>query len=133
MRRNRSFGLIIALLFQILGLCNSLNTRIPAFPSKPQSKNPNFRALLSNDWEEHFFTQNVDHFSFTNTSYSSYQQKYLTLSKFWRDHDAPIFVYCGNEGPIEWFVENAGFLEELAEDFGALLVAPEVSDHIFYL
>lgn len=38
--------------------------------------------------------------------------------------------YCGNEGPIEMFYENTGFLNDvLAEEFNALIVYME---HRYY-
>lgn len=38
-------------------------------------------------------------------------------------------MYCGNEGDIEWFASNTGFLWEIAPLFGALVVFPE---HRYY-
>ena len=40
----------------------------------------------------------------------------------------PLFVYCGNEGPVQWFMDNAGWIREIAKEFGALVVGPEVSE-----
>ena len=38
----------------------------------------------------------------------------------------PIFFYCGNEGNIELFYENSGFLTStLAEEFNALVIFAE--------
>lgn len=41
----------------------------------------------------------------------------------------PIFFYCGNEGNIEWFAENTGFVWEIAPRFGAMVIFPE---HRYY-
>nr|KAJ0215810.1 hypothetical protein LSAT_V11C300122280 [Lactuca sativa] len=38
----------------------------------------------------------------------------------------PIFLYCGNEGDIEWFAANTDFVWELAPRFGAIVIFPEV-------
>lgn len=41
----------------------------------------------------------------------------------------PIFVYCGNEGDIDWFAANTGFVWEIAPQFGAMVLFPE---HRYY-
>lgn len=40
---------------------------------------------------------------------------------FQRDSDSPIFFYTGNEGNIELFAANTGFMWEIAQEFGASL------------
>jgi hypothetical protein len=40
-------------------------------------------------------------------------------------------MYYGNEGNVEWFAKNSGFLWEIAmPSFGALILVPEVSNHV---
>lgn len=75
---------------------------------------------------EHF-TQVIDHFSFRREG--GFQQRYLIEKQFWKGsaEKAPIFMYCGNEGDVEWFAKNSGFLWEIAPFFGALILFPEVS------
>ncbi|KAF0902847.1 hypothetical protein E2562_019156 [Oryza meyeriana var. granulata] len=84
----------------------------------------------------HYFPQELDHFTFTPNSSAVFYQKYLVNGTFWRrgagDGEAaagPIFVYTGNEGDIEWFATNTGFMFDIAPKFGALLVFIE---HRFY-
>ena len=41
------------------------------------------------------------------------------------DGNGVLLLYTGNEGPIEAFYENSGFVFELAEDFSALVIFVE--------
>ncbi|XP_010246130.1 PREDICTED: lysosomal Pro-X carboxypeptidase-like [Nelumbo nucifera] len=82
-------------------------------------------------YETKYFTQTLDHFNFQPQSYQTFQQRYLINDKYWggAQNNAPIFVYTGNEGDIEWFAQNTGFMYETAPKFKALLVFIE---HRFY-
>lgn len=73
-----------------------------------------------------YFTQVIDHFSFRREA--SFQQRYLIEKRYWKGaaDRGPIFMYCGNEGDVEWFAKNTGFLWEIAPSFGALILFPEV-------
>ncbi|KAL6873409.1 hypothetical protein ACP4OV_013491 [Aristida adscensionis] len=85
----------------------------------------------------HYFPQELDHFTFTPNASMVFYQKYLVNDTFWRRPAAggagavagPVFVYTGNEGDIEWFATNTGFMFDIAPKFGALLVFIE---HRFY-
>ncbi|KAM7255321.1 hypothetical protein ACFE04_020562 [Oxalis oulophora] len=61
-------------------------------------------------------------------SYEKFQQRYLINDTFWggAKHNAPIFVYTGNEGDIGSFAQNTGFMFDVAPHFKALLVFIEV-------
>jgi lysosomal Pro-X carboxypeptidase len=74
-----------------------------------------------------FFTQSVDHFGFNQVD--TYQQRYIISDKYWQGAGSPIFFYTGNEGDIQWFCENTGFVWEQAEQLGALVVFAE---HRYY-
>jgi len=81
----------------------------------------------------HYLAQELDHFTFTPNASMVFRQKYLLNDTFWRrpsgGNDAgagPLFVYTGNEGDIEWFATNTGFMFDIAPKFGALLVFIEV-------
>lgn len=75
-----------------------------------------------------FFTQTLDHFNYNPQSYDTFQQRYLINDTYWggAKNNAPIFVYTGNEGEIEWFAQNTGFMFETAPSFRALLIFIEV-------
>ena len=47
---------------------------------------------------------------------------------FWKG-SGPLLFYTGNEGAIEGFYDNTGFLFELAQEFSALIVFAE---HVSY-
>ncbi|KAK2994317.1 hypothetical protein RJ640_009458 [Escallonia rubra] len=79
-------------------------------------------------YKTHFFPQVLDHFTFQPKSSKIFYQKYLTNDHYWH-REAPIFVYTGNEGNIEWFAGNTGFMLDIAPKFQALLVFIE---HRFY-
>ena len=76
-----------------------------------------------------YFTQILDHFNYNPESYQTFQQRYLINDTFWggAKTKAPIFVYTGNEGNIEWFAQNTGFMFDIAPEFKALLVFIEVN------
>ncbi|CAO2830295.1 unnamed protein product [Amaranthus hypochondriacus] len=76
-----------------------------------------------------YFNQRLDHFSFHD--YGSFSQRYLIDTDNWvgAKRRGPIFMYCGNEGDIEWFASNSGFIWEIAPQFGAMILFPE---HRYY-
>eukprot|EP00252_Welwitschia_mirabilis_P023507 TRINITY_DN665_c0_g1_i1.p1 TRINITY_DN665_c0_g1~~TRINITY_DN665_c0_g1_i1.p1 ORF type:complete len:505 (+),score=77.57 TRINITY_DN665_c0_g1_i1:286-1800(+) len=82
-------------------------------------------------YQTKYYTQRLDHFSFGNSSTITFQQRYLINDSYWlgAENLGPIFLYCGNEGYIEWFAENTGLAWDIAPKFGALLVFPE---HRYY-
>ena len=86
---------------------------------------------------EHYFTQTVDHFRYSNDT-ATYQQRYLMNDQYYTGAGAlpgtkckgPILFYTGNEGPIDAFWGSNGFmLEVLAPKLGALAVFGE---HRYY-
>ncbi|OXA52051.1 Lysosomal Pro-X carboxypeptidase [Folsomia candida] len=75
-----------------------------------------------------FFTVPLDHFSFARRE--TFKIRYLVNDTYWdKKNNGPIFLYTGNEGSVEAFAENTGFMWDIAEEFGAALVFAE---HRFY-
>ncbi|KAL6012115.1 hypothetical protein ACLOJK_002592 [Asimina triloba] len=93
-----------------------------------QSKSPKSKT----PYKAFFFPQQLDHFTFLPQSSHIFYQKYLLNSDHWLNEThqkGPIFVYAGNEGNIEWFADNTGFMFDIAPKFKALLLFIE---HRFY-
>jgi len=70
---------------------------------------------------EYNFTSYIDHYDYNAGTFS---MRYFINDTFWNS-TGPIFFYCGNEGAIEMFIENSGFLPVLAQQFNAVLVFAE--------
>ncbi|KAI3994452.1 hypothetical protein MKX01_012709 [Papaver californicum] len=105
-------------------------------PKFPSPVNIQAESLLKHStktklFETKYFTQILDHFNYHPQSYQTFQERYLINYKHWggAEKNAPIFVYTGNEGDIEWFAQNTGFMFEIAPHFKALLVFLE---HRYY-
>ncbi|XP_058444592.1 lysosomal Pro-X carboxypeptidase [Malaya genurostris] len=70
----------------------------------------------------------LDHFNYVNETVT-FKLRYLTNDTYNPDGDGPILFYTGNEGDIELFAQNTGFMWELAPKFKASLVFAE---HRYY-
>ncbi|TKY61953.1 Lysosomal Pro-X carboxypeptidase [Spatholobus suberectus] len=127
------FTIIWFFLFSLLCFDITFAHIIPRFsssavhPALDQRSRPAQNGLFRTK----FFIQILDHFNYNPQSYQTFQQRYLINDTYWggADKNAPIFVYTGNEGDIEWFAQNTGFMFETAPYFKALLVFIE---HRFY-
>ncbi|KAH6827478.1 alpha/beta-Hydrolases superfamily protein [Perilla frutescens var. hirtella] len=122
-----SFLLLLLFLFPI-AIAASVRTYFPAgiLQSSLKKSGKNLKPKIP--YEAHYFPQNLDHFTFQPKSYQIFYQKYLINRHYWKK-GSPIFVYTGNEGDIDWFAANTGFLLDIAPKFHALLVFIE---HRFY-
>ena len=81
------------------------------------------------EYEEHFVASKIDHFNPYMKEPAVFQQRMLISEKFFDEESGPILVYTGNEGPIDQFWNNTGFVMELAEAFNGYIVFIE---HRFY-
>ncbi|CAK7341929.1 unnamed protein product [Dovyalis caffra] len=111
-------------LFSLLFFGISFAKPIPRFPSSIIQPEKLSVSAPNELYKERFFTQVLDHFTFRPQSYKTFQQRYLINDKYWggAEKNAPIFLYTGNEGDIEWFAQNTGFVFDTAPQFKALLV-----------
>lgn len=78
-------------------------------------------------YETFYFEQKIDHFGFYEDS--TFKQRYLVSDAHWRKPGGPILFYTGNEGDITLFSNNTGFMWDVAEELGAMLVFAE---HRYY-
>ncbi|KAK0603087.1 hypothetical protein LWI29_001260 [Acer saccharum] len=104
-------------------------SRAPRFPKKFLHQTRPLQQQQQYRYDTRYFSQRLDHFSFAD--HPSFLQRYLINTEHWVGPNrlGPIFFYCGNEGDIEWFAENTGFVWELAPRFGAMVLFPE---HRYY-
>ena len=96
------------------------------------ARDNNIIVLQQIRYETRYFEQQLDHFSFSELP--RFRQRYLISTEHWSGPTrlGPIFVYCGNEGDIAWFASNTGFVWEIAPQFGAMVLFPEVSGFFFF-
>lgn len=73
------------------------------------------------------FNTLLDHFNFVDNR--TFSLRYLINNTYVADDKSPILFYTGNEGDIELFAENTGFMWKLATELGALVVFAE---HRYY-
>ena len=84
-------------------------------------------ADLCNEFK--YFDQYIDHFNLGKDHDQKFKQRYIISDKYWPGKNNPILFYSGNEGDIQLFCENTGFMWSIAEQFSALVVFAE---HRYY-
>jgi len=127
---------------KVVLLCLLLSIAIVGgFVRKNRTPLSRLKEFPKDSYDVKYFTQALDHFDFSNNQV--FQQKYLISDKYWGNPQneglfnatqsgcrGPIFFYTGNEGAIELFWENTGFVTDyLAPKYGALIVFAE---HRYY-
>jgi len=114
--------LLKVLLSVVLIISEVTTYRILKTHTETRSKESQYR------YETAWYNNTLDHFSFTTNA--TFPQKYLYNDTWWdNDEPGPIFLYTGNEGIIEAFAENSGFMWDIAPEFKALLIFAE---HRYY-
>lgn len=71
----------------------------------------------------------IDHFNSFKRNPSLFKQRLLVSDKFFDEKSGPILVYTGNEGSIDSFWNNTGFVMELAQEFRGYIIFIE---HRYY-
>ena len=71
-----------------------------------------------------YVEQPFSHFERNNIG--NFKQRLCVYDKFWVENKSlPVFIYTGNESPVEEYVNNTGLVWNLAEKFSALIVFAE--------
>jgi hypothetical protein len=71
-----------------------------------------------------FVEQPLSHFA--RGVAGSYQQRLCIFSEYWRPNEGlPVFLYTGNESPVEEYINNTGLVWDLAAEMSALIVFAE--------
>lgn len=126
--RSRSVLYVLVVgIFLLEGLGNGCNGL--RFPTESKLRNSQLFTPLRNGYTFHtlYYEQKIDHFGFAEQR--TFQHRFLLADQFWNRNNGPIFFYTGNEGDIEWFCNNTGFMWDIAPEFNALLVFAE---HRYY-
>ncbi|KAF8396468.1 hypothetical protein HHK36_018091 [Tetracentron sinense] len=88
-------------------------------------------SSILKDYQTFFYNQTLDHFNYRPESFTTFKHRYVVNFKYWggANSSAPIFVYLGEEAPLDYDVGGIGFLPENAPRFNALIVYIE---HRYY-
>eukprot|EP01084_Bolivina_argentea_P289039 496228_1 len=78
-------------------------------------------------YNQYWYTQRLDHYNPQDTR--TFEQRYLVYDGAFDKSKNVIFFYAGNEGNIESFYNNTGFMFDNAPQFGALVLFAE---HRYY-
>jgi len=109
-------------IFLLLASFCTLSQAIEFGAQAPNSTNKKYL------YETKFYNQRIDHFNFLRNDF--YKQRYLVNDTFWdTSREGPIFFYTGNEGDIEAFAQNSGFIWDIAPFFNAMVIFAE---HRYY-
>ncbi|XP_048016989.1 lysosomal Pro-X carboxypeptidase [Megalobrama amblycephala] len=113
-----------ALLFLLIISCNALALK-PQLLGRHSVQTYSHHRSVS--YKTFYFDQQIDHFGFLENG--TFKQRYLLNDQHWHNEGGPILFYTGNEGDITWFCNNTGFMWDVAEELGAMLVFAE---HRYY-
>jgi pimeloyl-ACP methyl ester carboxylesterase len=76
--------------------------------------------------KEYYIDMPIDHFTNRGAGSATFKMRYFVDAQFWDPMSGPILFYAGNEGQIESFYENSGFLtKNLSSELKGLIVFGE--------
>jgi hypothetical protein len=76
--------------------------------------------------KEYYMKMPIDHFSNGGAGSATFNMRYFVDAQFWDPQSGPILFYAGNEGKLENFYDNSGFLtKNLSRELKGLIVFGE--------
>lgn len=73
-----------------------------------------------------FVDQPLSHFERGAAANAVYKQRLCVYYDYWTANQSlPVFLYTGNESPVEEYVDNTGLMWDLAKEYNALIVFAE--------
>jgi pimeloyl-ACP methyl ester carboxylesterase len=74
----------------------------------------------------YYMTMPIDHFASGGAGGATFQMRYFVDAQFWDPQTGPILFYAGNEGRLENFYDNTGFMtKNLSRELKGLIVFGE--------
>ena len=96
-----TYGLLLLLILQLNSKCDSYIHKQYNDIAHPNS--------LNCTWK--YIEQPISHFA-RGASSSTYQQRLCIYDGYWKpNQNLPIFLYTGNESPVEEYVNNTGLID----------------------
>lgn len=76
--------------------------------------------------KEYYIDMPIDHFANGGSGSSTFKMRYFVDAQFWDPQTGPILFYAGNEGKLENFYDNTGFMtKNLSRELNGLIVFGE--------
>ena len=76
--------------------------------------------------KEYYIDMPIDHFTNGGAGSATFKMRYFVDAQYWDPMTGPILFYAGNEGQLESFYENSGFMtKNLSVELKGLIVFGE--------
>ena len=82
-------------------------------------------------YQTFWFEQQLDHFN--PQDLRTFQERYLVYDGAFNKSMNTIFFYAGNEGPVDAFYNNTGFMFDIAPEFGMSSLVNLFNNNITYI
>ena len=76
--------------------------------------------------KEYYIDMPIDHFTNGGAGSPTFKMRYFVDAQYWDPQSGPILFYAGNEGKLENFYDNTGFMtKNLSIELNGLIVFGE--------